>query len=102
MVDYFLFNEFSNTLTNAGYFNRNFTSADIPSNIPFKLNTNNFENLVPGLYELYPNKELILSLSSNKSLAPNLVFNEETQNIEGNLFKLCNRNNRYYFCFRTC
>ena len=83
MVDYFLFNEFSSNLMKIGYFNRNFTSADIPANIPFKLNTNNFENLVPGLYELYPNKELIFSVASNTTIAPNLVFNEQNQNIEG-------------------
>ena len=85
MIDYFLFNEFSTSLMQTGYFNRNFTNADIPKNIPFQLNTDFFANMLPGLAELYPGQDLILSIASNKTEAPNLYFNEATQSIDGNL-----------------
>ncbi len=85
MVDYYIFNEFSTRLVQLGFFNRNVTSADIPSNIPFKLNTEFFANMIPGLYELYPNKDLILYVSSNSTVAPNLKFDQEHQTIVGNI-----------------
>lgn len=62
----------------------NFTSENIPKNIPFKLNTVYFSKILPPLYKNYPNEELIVTILPNK--APNLHFHETNQKIDGLAF----------------
>jgi len=44
----------------------NVTEKEVPANSPIQLNTSSFQDLIPGLYQKYPNKLLQLDLYSTK------------------------------------
>jgi len=73
-------NSFSKAFFIDNIFNIQITSQNIPGNIPFKINTKYFSHIIPGIYEKYPNRELIVSLTTTKQ--PNFFFNKENQSIE--------------------
>lgn len=73
-------NSFSKAFFIDNIFNIQIKSENIPENIPFKINTKYFSHIIPGIYDKYPNKELIISLTTTKQ--PNFLFNKDNQSIE--------------------
>jgi hypothetical protein len=97
-------NSFSKAFFIDNIFNIQITSKNIPDNIPFKINTKYFSHIIPGIYEKYPNSELIISLTTTKQ--PNFFFNKENQSVEFSTqalfsFSLVERPNVSIFSFNS-
>lgn len=73
-------NSFSKAFYIENKFSINFTSKDIPDELYFKLNTNYFRFIIPGIYMKYPNKELTVTIQATKQ--PYFIFNKDNQSIE--------------------
>jgi len=65
--------------------NRTFKISNdlLPPDSPFKINTVYFQGLLPKLYELYPNKDLIITLDLESF--PTVAFNQTDESIEVDL-----------------
>ena len=82
MINYDLMNSLSKSFFLTNIFNINFTSKNIPQNIPFKMNTKFFQHIIPGIYSKYPDRDLILKLKATKQ--PNFLFMKDSESVELN------------------
>jgi len=75
-----LVNSFLKAIFLANNFKINITSDDIKPEIPFKMNTRFFEYIITGLYDKYPDQEMILEANLEKE--PQIFFDKENQTIQ--------------------